>query len=82
MTRLETLIDPRFEKKTESPPAKILILTNNRGGRGGEMAAYERTGVLLCKKERNARGGLIDDVREERKGCALSTRARAPVFRN
>lgn len=46
------------------------------------MAAYERTGVLLCKKERNARGGLIDDVREERKGCALSTRARAPVFRN
>lgn len=78
MTRSETLIDPRFEKKTESPPAKILILTNNRGG----MAAYERTGVLLCKKERNARGGLIDDVREERKGCALSTRARAPVFRN
>lgn len=71
---------PLQKDKIARFPAKILILTNNRDG--GKMAACERSEDLVCKKERNARGGLIDDVREERKGCALSTRARALVFRN
>lgn len=67
MTRSETLIDPRFEKKTESPPAKILILTNNRGGGGEGKWRRTKEPESSFAKRRETRG-VVWSMMSERSG--------------